>query len=258
MNFYKQVIPKRKLTVSEDNELSKKASDGDEVAKNMLFTYHLRDVMKQAEHFAEKAEQIDDLFNAGATALWHAINKFKYEGSPIWSYAYFGVFRAMQQEQGRFNPIASTLYTSEARKVKKLLKDGDMPPEAVRKSLNVHLGDNAINVLREVEYINGSTADKLTHDFKEFSTSDQQSRDERLDRQELCAALEEALNTLTEREKNILLHRYGFVDGEEWTLEQIGKMQGVTRSRIRQIEAKALRKLRHPSRAYLIEIYKED
>jgi len=148
------------------------------------------------------------------------------------------VARSMVQELGR-EPTPEEI----AKKV-------GMPPEKVRRILRT--SQEPISLETPI----GDDDESHLGDFIEDKTV--MSPEQHVLRQALRQQLEEVLSTLSEREEQVLRYRFGLEDDTEYTLEQVGKKFGVTRERIRQIEAKALRKLRHPHRAKYLRPFCED
>ncbi|NLK28835.1 MAG: RNA polymerase sigma factor RpoD [Clostridiales bacterium] len=268
VHLYLKEIGKYPLLSTEDEiELSKKIEKGDEEAKNKLAESNLRLVVSIAKRYVGRGLSFLDLIQEGNLGLIKAVEKFDYtKGFKFSTYATWWIRQAITRsiaDQSRTIRIPvhmSEIINRTYRVSRDLLQTlGREPSE---QELSEALG-LPVEKVREVLKVStdpvsldtpiGEEDDSHLGDFIQDDTV--MGPEEAASYAILRDQISKLLDTLTEREQRVLILRFGLQDGRSRTLEEVGKEFHVTRERIRQIEAKALRKLRHPSRAKMLKGY---
>ena len=257
------------LTADEEKEIAIRIQQGQLEAKQELAEANLRLVVSIAKRYVGRGMQFLDLIQEGNMGLMKAVEKFDHEkGFKFSTYATWWIRQAITRaiaDQARTIRIPVHMVETINKLVRiqrQLLQDlgreptpeeigaeMDLPTEKVREILKI--AQEPVSLETPI----GEEDDSHLGDFIE--DQDVTSPAEHTAQTLLKEQLEEVLDTLTDREENVLRLRFGLDDGNVRTLEQVGKVFGVTRERIRQIEAKALRKLRHPSRSKQLKDFLE-
>ena len=259
--YLKEIGQVKLLSAEEEVELAKRVSEGDQEAKNKLTEANLRLVVSIAKKYSGRGLHILDLIQEGNTGLIRAVDKFDYtKGNKFSTYATWWIRQAITRaiaDQARTIrvPVHMVEVINKATRCNRKLVQ-ELGREPTMEEIAAELG---LPVEKIIE-ANRTAADTLSLDTpvgdEEDTSIGSFVEDERTpgpadatSNALLAEALKEILGTLTEREADVLRMRFGMYDGRTHTLEEVGQIFGVTRERIRQIENKAIRKLRHPSRA---------
>ncbi len=263
--YLKEIGQIRLLTAEEEVELAKAVAEGDQVAKNKLTEANLRLVVSIAKKYSGRGLHILDLIQEGNTGLIRAVDKFDHtKGNKFSTYATWWIRQAITRaiaDQARTIrvPVHMVEVINKATRCNRKLVQ-ELGREPTVEEIAAELG---LPVEKIIE-ANRTAADTLSLDTpvgdEEDTSIGSFVEDERTpgpadatSNALLAEALKKILGTLTEREADVLRMRFGMYDGRTHTLEEVGQIFGVTRERIRQIENKAIRKLRHPSRAKQIK-----
>ena len=267
--YFKEIGKVPLLSAEEERELAIRIEQGDEEAKKKLCESNLRLVVSIARRYLNRGLSFLDLIQEGNLGLIKAVEKFDYtKGYKFSTYATWWIRQAITRsiaDQARTIRIPVHMVETVNKLIRisrQLLQEYGREPtsEEIAKEMGI-----SVEKVREIKKISqdpvsletpiGEEEDSHLGDF--IPDEDIPSPVDAAAYSMLQKQLREVLDTLSEREKKVLILRFGLDDGRPRTLEEVGREFNVTRERIRQIEAKALRKLRHPSRSKKLRDYLE-
>lgn len=256
------------LSAEEERELAIRTEEGDQEARERLTEGNLRLVVSVAKHYMGKGMQLLDLIQEGNIGLLRAVNKFDYrKGYKFSTYATWWIRQAitraiadqartiripvhMVETMHRMNRISRTLSQELGREptISEIAKEMKLPEERVTQLLVA--GQDTV-------YFDDPVGDDEDRTRGDMIADDLPSPYDLASNSMLREQIFKVLDTLTERERKVIMMRFGLEDGKEHTLEDVGRYFNVTRERIRQIEAKARRKLKQSSRSGHLKDYWE-
>jgi len=267
--YLKEIGRIKLLTPEEEQEIAKKMAEGDEDARKRMSEANLRLVVSIAKRYVGRGMQLLDLIQEGNLGLMKAVEKFDYtKGYKFSTYATWWIRQSITRaiaDQARtiripvhmVETINRVLRTSHSM-VQKLGREPTTKEIADELHIEESKVEEVLKIAQEpvsLETPIGEEEDSHLGDF--IPDEDAPAPSDVASHTMLKEQLAEVLSTLTPREEKVLRLRFGLEDGRSRTLEEVGKEFNVTRERIRQIEAKALRKLRHPSRSKKLKDFLE-
>ena len=268
--YLKEIGQIKLLTMDEELDLAERIQNGDEQAKNILAEANLRLVVSIAKRYVGRGMLFLDLIQEGNIGLMKSVEKFDVsKGYKFSTYATWWIRQAITRaiaDQARTIrvPVHMVETINKLARIQRQLTlelNREPTEEELAKKMNV-----SVEKIREIYKISqepvsletpiGEEDDSHLGDF--IKDERNLSPEEYATNEMLKDEIAEVLETLTEREEKVIRLRFGLEDGKSRTLEEVGQIFGVTRERIRQIEAKALRKLRHPSRSRKLKDFLTD
>ncbi|MCL5432038.1 MAG: RNA polymerase sigma factor RpoD [Patescibacteria group bacterium] len=267
--YLKEIGRIKLLTAKEEVDLAKRAEKGERRAKDKLISSNLRLVVSIAKKYLGRGMTMLDLIQEGNQGLIRATEKYDWRrGFKFSTYATWWIRQAITRaiaDQARTIRIPVHMVETINRYVRirnRLTAElgRDPLPEEIAKEMEIDV--SKINEIKKISQeptsLQTKIGDEEDSQLGDFIADEHApSPEDQTSKALLKEHLEEVLNTLNDREKKVLIMRFGLEDGRPRTLEEVGKAFGVTRERIRQIEAKAIRKLKHPSRARKLKDYLE-
>ena len=249
------------LSFEQEIELAKRNEKNDEAAKEQLIKANLRLVVSIAKKYLGRRLSFLDLIQEGNKGLIRGVEKYDWRrGFKFSTYATWWIRQAITRaiaDQSRTIRIPvhmvdqiNRFYKTQRKLMQKHGRDPDIKEIAKEMEISVEDAENLMRISQQPKSLSTPVGDDKEATLEQFiADRSKPSLYDAVSQELLKDALGEVLETLSPREKKVLIMRFGLEDGKPKTLEEVGKEFKVTRERIRQIEAKAIRKLKHPTRA---------
>lgn len=267
--YLKEIGRTSLLTFEQEVELAKKYENGDMKSKDKLIKANLRLVVSIAKKYLGRRLSFLDLIQEGNRGLIRGVEKYDWRrGFKFSTYATWWIRQAITRaiaDQSRTIRIPvhmvdqiNRFYKTQRRLMQKLGREPEVKEIAKEMLLSVEEVEHLIKISQQPKSLSTPVGDDKEATLEQFiADQNQPTLYDKVSRELLKDAIGEVLQTLSPREQKVLIMRFGLEDGKAKTLEEVGKEFKVTRERIRQIEAKAIRKLKHPTRARKLKDFLE-
>jgi RNA polymerase primary sigma factor len=267
--YLKEIGKTPLLKFEQEIDLAKRYEKGDEIAKEKLIKSNLRLVVSIAKKYLGRRLSFLDLIQEGNKGLIRGVEKYDWRrGYKFSTYATWWIRQAITRaiaDQSRTIRIPvhmvdhiNKFYKVQRRLTQKLGREPSVKETAKEMQMSVEEIENLMKISQQPKSLSTPVGDDKEATLEQFvSDQNQPTLYDRVSRELLKDALGKVLETLSPRERKVLVMRFGLDDGKPKTLEEVGREFKVTRERIRQIEAKAIRKLKHPTRARKLKDFLE-
>ena len=265
--YLKEIGKTPLLTFEQEVDLAKKYEKNDNKAKDKLIKANLRLVVSIAKKYLGRRLSFLDLIQEGNKGLIRGVEKYDWRrGFKFSTYATWWIRQAITRaiaDQSRTIRIPvhmvdhiNRYYKTQRRLIQKLGREPTAKEISKEMQMSIEDIENLMKISQQPKSLSTPVGDDKEATLEQFvADSNQPTLYDKVSRELLKDALNKVLDTLSAREKKVLMMRFGLEDGKPKTLEEVGREFKVTRERIRQIEAKALRKLKHPSRRKKLQDY---